>query len=104
MHAIVREIPRELCELTRTSFLFVGPLLSRIDRVKLFAPGGDGIGRRRLDAHLYGLRRLGVAIANLLNLLNPGVVVLGGTLASAGEMLLAPLRAAMRDRFTFEAT
>ena len=41
---------------------------------------------------------LGVAIANLLNLLNPGVVVLGGTLASAGEMLLAPLRAAMRDR------
>ena len=49
------DIPRELCEATRTSFLFVGPLLSRVDRVKLSAPGGDGIGRRRLDAHFYGL-------------------------------------------------
>ena len=57
------EIPRELCETTRTSFLFVGPLLTRVDRVKLYPPGGDGIGRRRLDAHLYGLRRLGVGIA-----------------------------------------
>jgi UDP-N-acetylglucosamine 1-carboxyvinyltransferase len=56
------EIPRELCEAARTSFLFAGPLLTRVDRVKLYAPGGDGIGRRRLDAHLYGLRGLGVAI------------------------------------------
>ncbi|MCA9513085.1 MAG: UDP-N-acetylglucosamine 1-carboxyvinyltransferase [Myxococcota bacterium] len=56
------EIPRELCELTRTSFLFVGPLLTRTGRVKVSAPGGDGIGRRRLDAHLYGLRRLGVVV------------------------------------------
>lgn len=56
------EIPRELCEATRTSFLFVGPLLTRVDRVQLSSPGGDGIGRRRLDAHLYGLRRLGVEV------------------------------------------
>ena len=28
----------------------------------LFEPGGDGIGRRRLDTHFYGLRRLGVEI------------------------------------------
>ena len=37
------EIPRELCEATRTSFLFVGPLLTRVDRVQLSSPGGDGI-------------------------------------------------------------
>jgi len=55
-------IPRELCEATRTSFLFVGPLLTRTGRVELSAPGGDGIGRRRLDAHLYGLRRLGAVV------------------------------------------
>jgi len=61
-HIKTGEIPRELCEATRTSFLFVGPLLTRVDRVKLFAPGGDGIGRRRLDAHLYGLQRLGVEV------------------------------------------
>lgn len=46
-------------------------------------------------------QHLGVAIANLLNLLNPGVVVLGGTLASAGEALLRPLRLAMADRSLF---
>ena len=49
-HVKTGEIPRELCEATRTSFLFVGPLLTRVDRVQLWAPGGDGIGRRRLDA------------------------------------------------------
>jgi UDP-N-acetylglucosamine 1-carboxyvinyltransferase len=42
--------------------LFVGPLLTRVERVQLSPPGGDGIGRRRLDAHLYGLRRLGVEV------------------------------------------
>ena len=56
------EIPRALCEATRTSFLLVAPLLTRVGRVKLYPPGGDTIGRRRLDAHLYGLRRLGVEV------------------------------------------
>jgi predicted NBD/HSP70 family sugar kinase len=46
-------------------------------------------------------QHLGVAIANLLNLLNPGVVVLGGTLATAGETLLRPLRQAMARRSLF---
>ena len=56
------QIPRHLCQVTRTSFLFVGPMLSRCGRVKVDAPGGDSIGRRRLDSHLYGLRLLGVEI------------------------------------------
>lgn len=56
------EIPPELCEKIRTSFLMVGPLLSRTGRVRLSPPGGDMIGRRRLDAHYYGLERLGVVI------------------------------------------
>ncbi len=53
------DLPWELCERTRTSFLMVGPLLSRCERVKLHPPGGDAIGRRRLDPHFYGLRGLG---------------------------------------------
>jgi len=56
------EIPWELSERTRTSFLMVAPLLTRSDRVKVHPPGGDGIGRRRLDAHFYGLRALGVDV------------------------------------------
>lgn len=56
------EIPRSLCEESRTSFLMVAPLLTRMGRASVFPPGGDGIGRRRIDAHLYGLRRLGVEV------------------------------------------
>lgn len=41
---------------------------------------------------------LGIAIANLLNLVNPGRVVLGGRLTEAGPLLLEPLRAALERR------
>jgi len=56
------EVPWELCEKTRTSFLFTAPLLHRVGRAKLYPPGGDLIGRRRLDAHFYGLRKLGCEV------------------------------------------
>ena len=56
------EIPRELGEKIRTSVLMVGPLLSRTGQVRIAAPGGDMIGRRRLDAHFYGLQGLGVQV------------------------------------------
>jgi len=54
-------LPADLCERVRTSVLFVAPLLHRLGRAKLHPPGGDGIGRRRLDPHFYGLRQLGVS-------------------------------------------
>lgn len=57
-----QELPSELCERVRTSVLFVAPLLHRLGRAKLHRPGGDGIGRRRLDPHFYGLRLLGVVV------------------------------------------
>jgi predicted NBD/HSP70 family sugar kinase len=43
-------------------------------------------------------RYLGVAVANLLNLLNPSLVVIGGRLATAGDVLFTPLRRTVRDR------
>lgn len=55
-------LPAELCERVRTSVLFVAPLLHRLGRAKLHPPGGDGIGRRRLDTHFYGLRQLGATV------------------------------------------
>lgn len=42
--------------------------------------------------------RLGVAVAGLLNLLNPSLVVMGGGLARVGDLLLDPLRRAVRAR------
>ncbi len=56
------QVPWELCEKTRTSFLFVAPLLFRTGRALLHPPGGDHIGRRRLDPHYYGLRLLGAEV------------------------------------------
>ncbi|MFP6641015.1 MAG: UDP-N-acetylglucosamine 1-carboxyvinyltransferase, partial [Myxococcota bacterium] len=50
------------CERVRSSFLFVAPLLHRTGRASLHPPGGDQIGRRRLDAHYYGLRGLGAEV------------------------------------------
>jgi len=43
----------------RGSVMLLGPLLARLGKVKLPMPGGDKIGRRRLDTHLLGLENLG---------------------------------------------
>ncbi|MBU1241052.1 UDP-N-acetylglucosamine 1-carboxyvinyltransferase [Myxococcota bacterium] len=57
------DISRELASKIRTSMLFCGPMLAREPMtVSLWPPGGDVIGRRRLDAHFYGLGGLGVKI------------------------------------------
>lgn len=46
----------------RGSVMFAGPLLSRFKRASLPKPGGDKIGRRRLDTHLLGFKALGANI------------------------------------------
>ncbi len=52
-------IDRSLSEKIRASFLLAGPLLARFGRAEMPPPGGDVIGRRRLDPHLDGFRALG---------------------------------------------
>jgi UDP-N-acetylglucosamine 1-carboxyvinyltransferase len=49
----------ELAELIRASFLLAGPLLARFHRAVMPPPGGDVIGRRRLDPHLDAFRAMG---------------------------------------------
>jgi UDP-N-acetylglucosamine 1-carboxyvinyltransferase len=49
-----------LCAQIRGSVLLAGPLLARTGHCVLPAPGGDGIGRRRLDTHLVAFDALGV--------------------------------------------
>ncbi|MBI3914523.1 MAG: UDP-N-acetylglucosamine 1-carboxyvinyltransferase [Chloroflexi bacterium] len=55
-------LDRELCANIRASILFAGPMLARAGEIILPPPGGDVIGRRRVDTHLHALRALGAEI------------------------------------------
>jgi UDP-N-acetylglucosamine 1-carboxyvinyltransferase len=52
----------ELSKKIRASILLAGPLLARCGRVVVAKPGGDAIGRRRVDTHLLALEALGAQI------------------------------------------
>ena len=56
------EVDRDLAERIRASFLLAGPLLARFGHALMPPPGGDVIGRRRLDPHLDAFRALGATI------------------------------------------
>jgi UDP-N-acetylglucosamine 1-carboxyvinyltransferase len=56
------ELSEELCRRIRASILFAGPLVARFGRALLPPPGGDPIGRRRLDVHVHALSSLGVEV------------------------------------------
>jgi UDP-N-acetylglucosamine 1-carboxyvinyltransferase len=55
-------IPTEYARKIRASILFAGPLLARTGCAILPPPGGDVIGRRRLDTHFLALTELGAAV------------------------------------------
>ncbi|HEX4573979.1 MAG TPA: UDP-N-acetylglucosamine 1-carboxyvinyltransferase [Gemmatimonadales bacterium] len=57
-----RELDAALCARIRASILLAGPMLARFGRVSLPPPGGDVIGRRRVDTHFLALERLGAEI------------------------------------------
>ena len=57
------ELDQALCARVRTSILLAGPLTARHGGATIYPPGGDVIGRRRLDTHFYGLRSLGAEIS-----------------------------------------
>ena len=53
--------PEDFAEI-RGSVLMAGPMLARLGRVSLPRPGGDAIGRRRVDTHLLALHQLGAQV------------------------------------------
>ena len=57
-----RELDPALCARVRASILLAGPMLARFGRVSLPPPGGDVIGRRRVDTHFLALEQLGAEI------------------------------------------
>ncbi|OGG99485.1 MAG: UDP-N-acetylglucosamine 1-carboxyvinyltransferase [Candidatus Lambdaproteobacteria bacterium RIFOXYD1_FULL_56_27] len=54
------EPAKELAQAIRGSFLLAAPLAYRMGKAKIFEPGGDSIGKRRLDTHVHALEQLGL--------------------------------------------
>jgi UDP-N-acetylglucosamine 1-carboxyvinyltransferase len=69
-----RELDESLAARIRASFLLAGPLLARFGEVRMPPPGGDTIGRRRLDPHLDAFRDLGATVAGdrMIEIAAPG--------------------------------
>lgn len=78
-----------LARAQREGRVLAGPLVTEL------AHDGDVAATEAIE--LIG-SRLGVAIASLVNIFNPQVVVIGGGVIAAGELLLAPARAAVAER------
>jgi len=56
------DLDPDLCRKIRASFLLAGPMVARMGELHLPPPGGDVIGRRRVDTHLLVLRKLGAQV------------------------------------------
>jgi UDP-N-acetylglucosamine 1-carboxyvinyltransferase len=57
------DLDPELCRRIRASFLLAGPILARSGAVTIPQPGGDVIGRRRLDTHVKAFAELGIEVS-----------------------------------------
>jgi UDP-N-acetylglucosamine 1-carboxyvinyltransferase len=57
-----QDVPAEQSRKVRASILFAGPLLAKYGQAILPPPGGDTIGRRRIDTHLLAFQELGARI------------------------------------------
>jgi len=57
------DLDPQLCRKIRASILLAAPLLARCGEIELPPPGGDVIGRRRLDTHFLALERLGATVS-----------------------------------------
>jgi glucokinase len=64
------------------------------EQVFLLAAAGDPVAQRvTQDVYQY----LGIALANMVHIINPGVIILGGQVAQAGELLTQPLQQRLQD-------
>ena len=70
----------ELSKRIRASILLAGPLLARFGSLSLPPPGGDVIGRRRLDTHVLAFRELGAKVRTTAGLDIDGRSLVGGSM------------------------
>jgi UDP-N-acetylglucosamine 1-carboxyvinyltransferase len=61
-HDVRPDIDAPLASRIRASFLLAGPLLARLGQASVPPPGGDIIGRRRLDPHIHAFAELGASV------------------------------------------
>jgi glucokinase len=95
--ALVREAERlgairpesRLAQLIHEGRVLAGPLVTEL------AHDGDAAAIEAIELIGFGL---GIVICNLINIFNPQVVVVGGGVIAAGELLLAPARAVVAER------
>ena len=73
------------CAALRGSVLMIGPLLARMGKAVITQPGGDKIGRRRLDTHFLGFKSLG---AKFRHIEERGVYEIGARRLKGTHMLL----------------
>ena len=70
---------RKKAQSMRGSVMIVGPLLARFGKAILPKPGGDKIGRRRLDTHFLGWQKLGASVTGTANIIMAAVLAQGTT-------------------------
>jgi UDP-N-acetylglucosamine 1-carboxyvinyltransferase len=57
------DLDPDMCRRIRASILLAGPMLARTGELQIPPPGGDVIGRRRLDTHILALQELGAQVS-----------------------------------------
>lgn len=57
------DLDPDLCRKIRASILLAGPMVAKVGNLQLPPPGGDVIGRRRVDTHLLALEKLGAQVS-----------------------------------------
>ena len=82
--ASVAQIPDELARQMRSSIMLLGPLLGRFRQAVTSHPGGCSIGKRPIDLHLYGLKKLGADIRV------EGEQITGSTVGLTGAEIVFP--------------
>jgi len=60
---VTSELPKDMTKKVRGSIVFAGPLIARTGKCEMMPPGGDVIGRRRVDTHFLALEQLGANIS-----------------------------------------
>lgn len=83
----------------RGSFLLAAPLAIRGGKTKAYEPGGDAIGKRRLDTHIHGLEQLGVKFAH-----KPGHWVVSAKALKGAELLLDEASVMATEHLVMAAT
>jgi glucokinase len=92
MTSLAEEYPATEAAIRRVTGGNIGHITP--EQVFRLAAEGDRIARRIVEqVHTY----LGVALANIVHLVNPSMIILGGSVAQAGEALIAPLQARIQQ-------